>query len=54
MRLLDPAALRGGELRIVPIRELPRVDLELTPAWDIDQFAKPGSRLGPVSLGAAR
>lgn len=40
--LLDPAALRSGEVRIVPIRELPHVDLKPQPWWDVDLFTKPG------------
>lgn len=40
--LVDPAALREGELRIVPIREFPRGGLELSPATDIDRVIKPG------------
>jgi Tc toxin complex TcA C-terminal TcB-binding domain len=43
MPLVDPAALRDGHLRIVPIRELPHLDLELSPATDIDLFTKPGA-----------
>ena len=35
-RLLDPEALRAGDVRIVPIRELPHVDLERKPLFDVD------------------
>ncbi len=42
MPLLDPEALRAGEVRIVPIRELPHVNLEPRPLSDVDLFTKPG------------
>jgi hypothetical protein len=41
--LIDPTALRDGDLRIVPVRELPHVDMDLSLAADIDLFTKPGA-----------
>ncbi|MCB8822511.1 Tc toxin subunit A-related protein [Microvirga rosea] len=42
MLLLDPVALRAGEVRIVKFRDLPQVDLKPKPLWDVDNFIKPG------------
>jgi hypothetical protein len=42
MPLVDPSALRAGDVRIVPIRELPHLDLEFEPVGDIDLVIRPG------------
>jgi hypothetical protein len=39
--LVDPAALRDGELRLLPIRDLPH-DLGIRPEPDPDLFTRPG------------
>jgi hypothetical protein len=38
--LLDPVALRDGRVRIVPVRDLPRPDLEPRPLADADLFTE--------------